>query len=394
MRILHVSAYFAPAFVYGGPPRSIHGLCRALAACGVDVEAFTTDANGDTALPPEVTRARAYDGVPVRYFPRTWPAEPIGSHALASALREAAPRADLLHVHGLWNRVVWAAAREARRAGVPYVLSPRGMLEDAALAHRPWRKRVAWTLIEQRTIDDAALLHAASQREYDTLRALRPSADVVLVPNGVDALPVPASGNRRAALGVDPAAPLIVFMGRLHPIKRLDLLVTAFARVRRTHRRAQLVVAGPDEKGLRASLEARAGDAASAIVWLGAVDAVCKQMLLAEAAALALCSDSESFGLAVAEAMAAGVPVVVTKTCPWPDVERHRAGYWVEQREDAIAGALERVLADPFGARAMGERGRALVHEKYRWPVVAAAMEREYARVASGRRPLAAGAMS
>src|SRR5688572_12303617 len=133
MRILHVAAYYAPAFVYGGPPRSIHGLCHALHTQGVDIEVFTTDANGAAALPQHVTDARCYDGVPVRYFARTWPTVPIGSRALTGALREALQTTDLLHIHGLWNRVVWAAAREARRAGVPYVLSPRGMLEDAAL---------------------------------------------------------------------------------------------------------------------------------------------------------------------------------------------------------------------------------------------------------------------
>src|SRR5688572_25065219 len=228
MRVVHVTAYYAPAFVYGGPPRSIHGLCRALCANGVDVEVFTTDANGDGTLPAEVTGKGSYDGVPVRYFARSWPASPLGSRPLAAALRQALPEADLLHIHGLWNRVVWAAAREARCAGVPYVLSPRGMLEAAALTHRSMRKRVAWTLIERATIEGAALLHATSDGELDTLRALCPGADVALVPNGVDFSPA-ASDRPRTPNEVEERQPVIAFIGRVHPIKRLDLLIDAFA---------------------------------------------------------------------------------------------------------------------------------------------------------------------
>ena len=135
MRVLHVAAYYAPAYVYGGPPRSVHALCRALGCEGVDVQVFTTDANGAEALPTQVTGHTAFEDVPVRYFPRSFPLSPIGSRLLGAALRREVGGYDIVHVHGLWNRVVWAAAREASRAGVPYVLSPRGMLEPAARAH-------------------------------------------------------------------------------------------------------------------------------------------------------------------------------------------------------------------------------------------------------------------
>jgi glycosyltransferase involved in cell wall biosynthesis len=373
MRIVHVSAYYAPAFVYGGPPRSIHGLCRALRARGADAEVFTTDANGEGSLPATIASSTSYEGVPVRYFARSWPSEPIGSRALTRALRAALPDVDVLHIHGLWNRVVWAAAREARRAGVPYVLSPRGMLEPGALAHHALRKRVAWTVVERATIDGAAVLHATSEAEYRTLQALRPEADIVCVPNGVDLA--------AAAPRTNPPRPVIAFVGRLHPVKRLDLLVDAFVAVSRAGRTAELVIAGPDEAGLRPSLTARAGEFASAITFLGAVDGAGKSELLARASALVLCSDSESFGLSAAEAMAAGVPVVVTRTCGWSELERERAGLLVDQRADAIAEALNRVLDDPAAAQAMGERGRALIDRCYRWPVVAAEMARHYSRV-------------
>jgi glycosyltransferase involved in cell wall biosynthesis len=379
-RVVHVSAYYAPAFRYGGPPRSIHGLCRALVRHGLDLTVFTTDADGPAVLPPSITSADRYDGVPVRYFERSWPASPIGSRALTAALRAALPSIDAVHIHGLWNRVVWSAAREARRAGVPYVVSPRGMLQPAARAHRGWRKRAVFAVTERRVLEGAAVLHATSEMEAETLEKLGLGPRVVLIPNGVE---IDHAGMRGPVheddRGASPPGPIVLFVGRLHPIKRLDLLVDAFVLLRRRYPETRLIVAGPDEYGLRPWLEARAGRAADGIIWRGAVDARERDALLAEATALVLCSDSESFGMSVLEAMAAGTPVVVTKTCGWTDVEAHGAGYRVDHRPDAVAGAVACLIGDPDAARAMGERGRGLVASRYAWPRVAEALAAVYA---------------
>ncbi len=385
LRVLHVIAYYAPAYVYGGPPRSVHGLVLALRRQGVDVDVFTTDANGSDRLPSQVTGNDNFEGVPVRYFRRDWPSQPIGSRPLARALRRAVPACDIVHIHGLWNRVVWAAAREARRAGVPYVVSPRGMLERAALAHHAWLKRVGWALVERQTVRHAALLHATSERELETLRQIAPASRVELVPNGIDVGSkevVPDEARRD--LGLSASGPIVLFLGRLHPIKRLDLLIDAFALAKARRPDAQLVIAGPDETSLRPLLESRAREATGATTWLGEVDRSRARALLAVASVLVMCSDSESFGMSVIEAMDAGVPVVVTRTCPWSDVERHGAGFWVEQRADAIADALLRIFERPDLAHEMGARGRALVATSYGWNVVAQSLAARYAELVPG----------
>jgi len=385
VKVLHVTAYYAPAYVYGGPPRSVHGLVLALQRQGVDVDVFTTDANGSDRLPPRVTGSDRFEGVPVRYFQRDWPPQPIGSRRLARALRRAVPACDIVHIHGLWNRVVWAAAREARRAGVPYVVSPRGMLERAALAHHAWLKRVGWALVERQTVRHAALLPATSERELETLHQIAPASRVALVPNGIDVgSKEVVQDEARRDLGLSASGPIVLFLGRLHPIKRLDLLIDAFALAKARRPDAQLVIAGPDETSLRPLLESRGREAPVATVWLGEVDRSRARALLAVASVLVMCSDSESFGMSVIEAMDAGVPVVVTRTCPWSEVERHGAGFWVEQRADAIADALLRIFERPDLAHEMGARGRALVATSYGWNVVAQSLAARYAELVPG----------
>jgi glycosyltransferase involved in cell wall biosynthesis len=377
LRILHVTPYFAPAFRYGGPPRSVLGLCRALGQAGIEVEVLTTAADGPFELPPSPPEGEIYEGVAVRYLPRAFPRRLFGARGLGAALDAAIARSDLVHVHGLWNAPGWAAGRAARRARVPLVISPRGMLDPGSIAQRAWRKRFAYGLVERRSLLDAAFLHATSRAEARAVRAWAPGAPVVTLPNGVEAPPVPASAaaELRRRLGVPDGSPIVAFLGRIHPIKRLDLLAEAFERVLAARPESRLVIAGPDERGHRREMEPRF---AQRVHWAGQLGEDDKWALLSASSLLVLCSDSESFGLSVAEAMAAGVPVVATRTCPWEEIESAGAGFWVAQEPEAIAEGMRALLADPARARAMGERGRALVGRRYAWDAVASDMAEWY----------------
>jgi len=382
VRVVHVSAYFAPAFSYGGPPRSILGLCQALREAGVELEVLTTTANGAGDLAPSPLAGDTYGGVPVRYLRRSFPKRFFGVRGLADELDGT--RADLLHLHGLWNVPVWTAARWARRRNVPYVLSPRGMLDRGSLAHRSLRKRIAYGLVERRNLSRAALLHATSDEEARSIASRTRRADVLLLRNGVsgwDGAPLePKATHRR--LGLPAERKLIVYLGRLHAIKRLDLLAEAFRLVRAVEPSAHLVIAGP---GNRQAFEPLFQKTADAVSFLGETLGREKWELLAAGAALVLCSESESFGMSVAEALLSRLPVVVTRTCPWEDVERHRSGLWVPHDASAIAHAVLRILGAPEEAAAMGRRGRALIEAEYGWKSVALKMADAYARVLEGR---------
>jgi len=386
IRVLHVTPYFAPAYVYGGPPRSILGLCRGLQTAGVEVEVLTTTANAPRDLPASPTEGDWFEGVRVRYVRRSRPrlffAAPLGD-----PLEAALDRVDLCHVHGLWNAPEWLATRAARARQIPYLLSPRGMLLEGALAHHRWRKRVLLPLLEADAIEQAARLHATSAEEARQLAKFARPSKIFVAPNGIDvvAARAPRAGIRhRARLG--PADPIVLFLGRIHPMKRLDLLADAVARVRQDNPLVRLVVAGPDEKRTLASLEPALAPLGDSVRLLGEVNENEKWSWIHEASVLVCCSDSENFGLSVGEAMAAGCPVVVTRTCPWPDIERAGAGLWVEQRAGDIADAIRQVLADGRKARVMGERGKSLIDRSYSWMAIGRQMARCYEDVLRDQR--------
>jgi glycosyltransferase involved in cell wall biosynthesis len=387
MRVLHVTPYFAPAFRYGGPPRSILGLCRALGTAGVDVEVFTTTANGEEPL-PAAPGGTAYDGVSVRYFPLAWPKRYWRGAGLRSALMKSVVQADLVHVHGVWNITGWSGVSCARAAGVPYVISPRGMLRPAAMQRHRAMKSLAYWSIERANLRSAALLHATSSFEASELTAYGPP--VVSIANGVApaAVSVGSVEKLREQLCLQPGAAVITFLGRLHPIKRLDLLADAFAAVRHSHPNATLVIAGPDEGGHRAQVEPLFAQVAGGTRWLGAVDAETTWALLTSSRALVQCSDSESFGMSVAEALTAAVPVVVTKRSGWADVEKIGCGFSVAHEPVAIADGLLRILDHPAEAAAMGARGQAWAGRMFAWDSIGRSMREAYeaALVRSPRR--------
>jgi glycosyltransferase involved in cell wall biosynthesis len=381
VRVVHVSAYFPPAFCYGGPPASVLGLCKALQRTGVEVEVVTTTANGEELLPASPPEGTEYDGIPVRYAASSFPRRFFGAR-VRGPLAEALARADVCHIHGIWNVPEWWASHLARVRHIPYVLSPRGMLQPAAVRRGQWRKALAYRLLEQRNLRGASVLHATSDQEADAIRELQLDVRVAVVPNGVDLEAAQAATTGyRARLGIPADAVVVLFLGRLHRIKRLDLLADAFAIARATQPSLHLVLAGPDEDRLLPELTARLAPHASNVHMPGVVGGADKWSLLKDADLTVQCSDSESFGVAVVESLAAGVPVIATRTCPWREIEVHGCGRWVDQTPAAVAGAIRELADDPSLRRAMGARAAAFARERYSWDSIARTMTGIYSDV-------------
>jgi glycosyltransferase involved in cell wall biosynthesis len=341
----------------------------------VDIEVVTTTANGSTELPARTEKGTSLSGVPVRYFPLKWPRRFFAASRLKEALHEDVGRYDLVHVHGLWNVPAWLAVNVARHKRVPYVISPRGMLDPGSFSHHRVRKEICFRLHERNNLRSAAFLHATSEAEKDAIQEWRLGVEVHVLANGVTPPTHTGGEDFRGRWCIDREAPLIVYLGRLHPTKRIDLLLAAFDRVRALCSGAVLVVAGREDGVAWSTLNR---EPSPAVRWLGDLTEVDKWALLSEASALVLCSDSESFGLCVLEALAVGVPVVVTQTCPWKEVEVRGCGFWVEQNVGSISQAVSRLLANTDEARSMGMKGQEYVRERFGWPAIAQKMEEFY----------------
>lgn len=379
MRVVHVTPYYAPESEFGGPPATIHELCRALSASGIDVHVVTTAA---------AESEEQVDGVAVTRVARR---TRLGfGAAIDSALDTQLAHADVCHVHTLFNWPAWRGAARAGLARVPIVVSPRGMLEPAALDHHGLRKRLSWQLMDRAVLRRAKVVIASSALESATLEAR--GIRSVLLPNGVE-LP-PRDGERgqfRSAHGIPAGAPVVTFLGRLHPIKRLDLVAAAFLALAARRPDARLVIAGPDESGLWAATKETLRAIEARVHRVGSFDAAEKWRILADSDVLVLCSDSESYGRVAAEALAAGVPVVISKTCPWDVVEREGIGRWVPQSANEIAAALDGVLADAAEHQAMRERARRYARAHLAWDGLVERYRALYELVVSGfRQPAAA----
>ncbi len=377
MKILHVVPTYVPAWKHGGPIRSVHGLCKALAARGHQVTVFTTDVDTDGTVP--VGQAVALDGVEVWYFPVTAPRRLYRSPRMGAALRQRVAGFDVVHLHSVFLWPTAAAARAAERAGVPDLLAPRGMLVPDLLRRRGrWRKAAWLRFVERRTLVHAAGLHVTAELEAEEARKLDlPLPRFFVVPNGIDPEPVP-SPDAPAAPVRDLLAgpPVLLYLGRLSWKKGLDRLIPSLARVPG----AVLAVAGNDEEGIRPQLEALSREAgvAGRVRFLGPVDGADKAALLHGCAALVLPSYSENFGNSVLEAMAAGRPVAVTPEVGLAGVVREERAGIVTDGDPALLGdALCELLASP-DREAMGRRGADAASRRFGWPAVAAQMEAVY----------------
>jgi glycosyltransferase involved in cell wall biosynthesis len=385
LKLLHVVASYLPATRYGGTIVSVHGLCRALAARGHDVHVYTTSVDGpdNSAVPLGVPVDR--DGVHVWYFESSSLRRIYRAPALGAALRAHVSEFAVVHTHAIYLWPLWTAARAARDAGVPYVVSPRGMLEKALIEQKsPILKASLIGFVEKRTLEGAAAVHVTSQREADEAAGFGFDLKRVReIPNGVD-LDLDRGEASPAIAAIAHGDPFVLFIGRVNWKKGLDRLIGALAFAPGV----RLVVAGNDEEGYRATLDGLAGrlGVAGRVVFAGDVRGADKTALIESSRALVLPSYSENFGNVVLEAMAAARPVIVTPEVGVAAIVRRvGAGMVVDGARETLGAALANVVADPALGDAMGGRGREAARH-YSWDAVAVEMERLYMEILNDRR--------
>jgi len=336
---------------------------------GVESVVFTTDLPGPAhaserrpvrpeELPPGVER------VGLRMFPARTPRRLAASPSLARAVHREVDRFDLVHIHSLWLHPQLAAYRAAQAHGVPYIVSPHGTLDPYLRRRGRGRKAVAQALWQRRMLERAALLHFTADDEAHLAADVAPSVPRVVIGNPIawDAFQRLPDGRafRRERLGGHEGR-VVLSLGRISRKKALDVLVLAFATVARAEPTALLAIVGPDDDGLKPELEALARGAGigDRVVFAGVVSGDERLGALAAADVFALPSHSENFGVAVAEALAAGVATVVSPAVNIaPELERAGAAVVVEATPTEVATALLALLGDDTRRRELGETGR------------------------------------
>jgi glycosyltransferase involved in cell wall biosynthesis len=383
MRILHVTPSYLPAVRYGGPIFAIHALCKALAARGHEVEVFTTNVDGPGSSPVPIGVQVNLEGVQVRYFPCPLLRRLYWAPGLGRTVSSESAKFDVVHLHSVFLWPTWAAARAARKAAVPYVLSPRGMLVRDLIGRRSWLAKSAWIqLIERSNVEQAAAVHLTSELEAIELRRFGWRLPrLTVIPNGVDE-PSPCGGE--IATDVERIAaeqPLILFLGRLSWKKGLDRLLRAFA----STKTGKLAIVGTDDEGFAPRLVKLAGSlriAERVHILPRTIIGSEREHLFAAARLFVLMSYSENFGNTVLEAMRRRVPVVVTPEVGAAEIVRQSAGGIVAQGDaEALGAAIERLLNDPNLARSMGEAGQRYAMTHYTWAGISTCMEELYERL-------------
>jgi glycosyltransferase involved in cell wall biosynthesis len=286
-----------------------------------------------------------------------------------------------VHIHGIWGVHCMAAAEMARSSKRPYMISAHGMLEQWALDHKRFKKALYAALVEKRRLQRAACLRALSADEVDDYRRLGLTNPIAIVPNSVDPPINPRADRFWDAYPELSGKRIVLFLGRLHPKKGLPLLLQAWSRKARMAEDIHLVIAGPDSENTRALLETMTGELnlSSSVTFTGMLTDERKWSALAAASLFVLPSYSEGFSVALLEALAIGVPAIVTTPCHIPEVLIHGCGWVVPPESGRIEGALNEFLSLSLDEAALlGERGRRLARQRFHPSVVGKQMAQVY----------------
>ncbi len=383
MKVLHVIPSLSHS--QGGPSFALPLIARSLIQRGIKVDVATTDDDGPgkrIAVPLGVPVER--DGFSVRYFKKQTQFYKV-SLPFSRWMRKHAGEYDVVHIHALFSYTSISAAREARRAGVPYVVRPIGVLNRWGMRNRRRLiKALSFRFIEGPILRHAAAIHYTSRQERVEAEQAGASAMAAVIPLGVS---VPGVGDLDAAERFRVRYPetrgrrVVLFLSRLDVKKGIELLLPAFAAVRQAHPDAVLVLAGDGDQeyveGLRKMTVALS--LAECVVWAGFLGGEEKRDAFAAATVFVLPSYSENFGIALVEALAAGLASVTTEgVAVAADIREHEAGLVVPSEIQPLRTALDDLLRDAELRTRLGANARRLAIERFSLDAMSAALVRLY----------------
>lgn len=395
MRVLHVTPDLSPSL--GGTTTSALELSAALARKGADVTLISTNLDEVGSWrpfyrPKTVSRLNSSrDGYKTLLFATHWPTRFGYSPDMDAYLQANVNNYDVVHLHRLYRFSTLVGAQKARRAGVPFLISPHGVLLPYHLRRR-WLRKKAYDLFERRILDNAVAVQYASDYELEAAKPLGLSPRAVMISSGINPdnfAHLPAKGCFRARHPELLGKRLVVFLGRVVPQKGLDLLIDAFEGVARTLDEAHLVIAGPDVEGHGGAVVGwlRRKNLLHRVTMLGPVYGDEKLELMVDTDVWVLPSYAENFGIAVVEALACRLPVVISDRIGiQKDIASANAGIVLPCSAKEFTRAILGILADSSKARLFGESGFRLAMTQFTWMSTASKMMDLYSEVAKAGR--------
>jgi glycosyltransferase involved in cell wall biosynthesis len=365
-KILHVIPSVTPK--NGGPSEAIARMVSALREVSVETHVITTDYDGrGERLSPQARATLAARLGPVHFARKWWDAYTFAP-GMIGWLFGNGRNFDLLHIHALFSFSSTLSAAYAIVRGKPYVVRPLGTLARYGLQTRRARaKRVSLTLIERPILARASAVHCTSEAERQDVLAVCPSANAIVIPLSVEMRALAHDEEETANAQTNQSLRLL-YLSRLDPKKNVEVLLDAFAKLVERSSIAELVIAGDGDAAYVASLKERADELriSDRVRWLGHVAGEVKAKVFRSAYAFVLPSQSENFGIAVAEALAAGLPCVVSPhVAIAPEIERYGAGLVVSPEPDELADALARLIEQPLQRATCARAARQLARDEY-----------------------------
>lgn len=387
MKVLHVIPSLAKE--KGGPTQITLEMIKALRNSGIEAEIVTTNDNGSGLLDVPLYQRVEYEQTPVWFVPRFFlPCkEFIFSWALTRWLWKNLANYDLVHTHYLFSYASTCGAAIARWQKIPYIVTPYGMLTPWALNHQRSKKQV-YSFIERYNFRGAIAAHCATIDESENVRNFQVPTPTFVAPYGVNLPQVYPNARQelRQKYQIPASVPIITFFSRLHAKKRPDLLIQALKQVVNSQKNFHLLLAGSGTLEYEQYLQqlVHKYGLEDQITFVGFITGKEKDILLQGADIFVLPSFSENFGIAVAEAMAAQLPVIITPGVQIaPDVASAQAGFVIPGEMEPLVRAICQLIENPILRERMGENGQKLVENRYSWHAIATQLSQVYLETAS-----------
>lgn len=355
MKVIHVIASIDKST--GGPARSVPQTCIELAKLGIEIEIITQKSENPVPTPNLPNLKISFKSI---------------SQLYRYGKQLSKKNIDLIHIQHIWTPYVNVMGYWAKKKKIPYLITPRGMLEPWIMNRNPWKKKLAMLLYQNKIIENANHLHVTALMEQENIERLGYSNPMTIIPNGIDLSEV-------KKVKTNYGSKKMVFLSRIHPKKGIELLLETWGNLKTEG--WTLEIAGNGDHIYVEELR-RQADKLKDVKFVGSKYGEDKWDFIRSADVMILPTYSENFGIVVAEALAVGVPVITTKGTPWQDLEMHNCGWWIDLSIGNLQKTLNEVIQLPKEKiKRKGENGIELIQSKYRIEAVAKDVENLYSEV-------------